>query len=51
MELCIGIGFVILCFAILVFVIGFFGYIVHIEKNKELDIAPFQKQSSSNDMK
>ena len=40
MELCIGIGFVILCFALLVFVIGFFGYVVHIGKNKELDIAP-----------
>ena len=40
MELCIGIGFVILCFALLVFIIGFFDYVVHIEKNKELDIAP-----------
>ena len=50
MELCIGIGFVILCFALLVFVIGLFGYIVHIEKNKELDIAPTTKLSSSNTM-
>jgi len=40
MDLFIGIGFVILCFALLVFVVDFFGYVIHIEKNKELDIAP-----------
>lgn len=40
MELCISIGFVMLCIALLIFVIGFFGYVVHIKKNKELDIAP-----------
>ena len=40
MDTFIGIGFVILCFTLLVFVVGFFGYELHIEKNKELDIAP-----------
>lgn len=50
MEMCIGIGFVILSFAILVFVIGLFGYIVHISK-KEFDAAPTTSNSNNTEEK
>lgn len=46
MEIFIGIGFVILSFAILVFVIGLFGYIVHISK-KEFDATPIDSSNSN----
>ncbi len=46
MEMYIAIGFVVLCFAILVFVIGIFGYIVHISK-KEFDAAPTTSNSNN----
>lgn len=46
MEIYVGISLIILSFATLVFVIGLFGYIVHISK-KEFDATP-NKASNSN---
>lgn len=45
MEKYIGIGFVILCLSILVFVIALFNYTLKITK-KELDVAPTKSTSS-----
>lgn len=39
MEIYIGIGFVILCLSILVFVVALFNYTLKITK-KELDVSP-----------
>lgn len=47
MDICVGIGFIILCFTTLMFVIGLFGYIVHLDK-KEFDATPKQASNSNN---
>lgn len=47
MKTYIGIGFIILCLAVLTGIAGFFGYMIHITK-KEFDIAPNQETSNSN---
>lgn len=39
MDTYIGIGFVILCLAVLAGIIGFFGYQLHLDKEK-VDISP-----------
>ena len=51
MEKFMGIGFVILCLTVLAGVVGFFGYQVHISKEK-VDISPATaniNQSNNND--
>lgn len=45
MEMYIGIGFIILCLSILVFVVALFNYSLKITK-KELDVAPPRHTSS-----
>ena len=47
MEAYIGIGFVILCLAILVFIVALVNYSIRLDK-KELDIGPNKTTSSSN---
>lgn len=49
MEIYIGIGFIILCLALLVFVAGIVGYAIKLTR-KELDVAPSKSTSSSNDL-
>ena len=46
MEIYIGIGFIILCLSILVFMVGFFGYIIRVT-GKELDVHPAKEKTSS----
>lgn len=45
MEMYIGIGFIILCLSVLVFVVALFNYTLKITK-KELDVAPTKSTSS-----
>lgn len=45
MEVYIGIGFIILCLSILVFVVALFNYTLKITK-KELDVVPPRNTSS-----
>lgn len=49
MEIYIGIGFIILCLAILVFVAGIVGYTIKLTR-KELGVAPSKSTSSSNEL-
>ena len=49
MEIYIGIGFIILCLALLVFVTGIVGYTIKLTR-KELDVAPTKSTSSSNSL-
>ena len=49
METYIGIGFIILCFSILVFVTGLIGYTIRLTKEK-LDVRPSNNTSSSNNL-
>ena len=48
MELCIGIGFIILCVAILVFIAGFVDYTIRMS-SKELDVRPAKDDTPSSD--
>lgn len=42
----IGFGFLLLCFAVVLIIIGIFGYFVYIEKNKKLEVCSGKETSS-----